>query len=237
MSKQDEQKQKNMERIDIVSLFSDYFRIFRRMWSRVVILAVIGAVIFYGQGRLNYQPYYTASATFTINIRQEQHDGSSGSTSFFDNSAAEQMAKTFPYILTSGVLQRKVAKDMGVPAVAGTIRAEVKENTNLLTISVKDSSAERAYQTLESVVKNYPEISEVIVGKINMEMPDETGVPMTPDNPKNFRRPAAEGAAIGALLGLVWIAMVMFRRRTVRREEDCPKSEPEMPWKYTSGAF
>lgn len=224
MSKQDgEQKNENMELIDIVSLISDYFRIFRRMWGKVLILAIVGALICYGRGMMAYQPYYTASATFTINIRQEQQDGTSNSASFFDNSAAEQMAKTFPYILTSGVLQRKVAKDMGASAVAGEIQASVAEDTNLLTLSVRDVDAQRAYSTLQSVVENYPEISEVIVGKINMEMLDETGIPALPDNPKNLKRTTVKGAAAGTLLGLLWVGAVMLGRKTIRREEDCPK--------------
>lgn len=224
MSKQDEeQKNGKEELIDIVSLCSDYFRVFRKMWIQVAALMLIGALLCYFRGVTSYQPYYTASATFTINIREEQQDGISSNSSFFDNSAAEQMAKTFPYILTSGVLQRRVAKDMGVPAVAGSIQASVIEGTNLLTISVHDVDAERAYQTLQSVIENYPEISEVIVGKINMEMLDETGIPTYPDNPRDLKRPVIKGAMAGLLLGLVWAGLVMISRKTVRREEDCPK--------------
>ena len=143
----------------------------------------------YVRARLQYQPVYTASATFTVNIQREQQGvADTGSASFFNNSTAEQMAKTFPYILTSGVLKRKVAKDMDIAAVPGKIKATVAENTNLLTISVTDQDAGRAYATLKSVEKNYPAISEVIVGKANMEMLDETGIPAEPDNPKAFRR-------------------------------------------------
>ena len=47
------------------------------------------------------------------------------------NTTAEQMAKTFPYILTSGVLQRKVAAQMGTGGFSGSVRATVEENTNL----------------------------------------------------------------------------------------------------------
>ncbi len=82
--------------------------------------------------------------------REQQGVADTGSASFFNNSTAEQMAKTFPYILTSGVLKRKVAKDMKVDAVPGSIKATVAENTNLLTISVTDQDAGRAYATLKS---------------------------------------------------------------------------------------
>ncbi|MGN0332077.1 MAG: Wzz/FepE/Etk N-terminal domain-containing protein, partial [Lachnospiraceae bacterium] len=105
------EQQKQIELIDITEILTDYFKIFRRMWAWVLIFCIFGAGLFYVRARLQYTPQYTASATFTINIQQEQQNVEDGGTAtFFDNSAAEQMAKTFPYILTSGVLKRKVAK-------------------------------------------------------------------------------------------------------------------------------
>ena len=221
MGNQENEKSQEMELIDITGLLSDYLRIFRKMWAWVLILTISGSGIFYVRARMQYQPRYTASATFTINIQSDQQvGGNSGSSNFFDNSAAEQMATTFPYILTSGVLKRKVAKDMGTGVVTGTIEASVVENTNLLTISVTDVDAERAYVTLQSVIKNYPSVSEVIVGKVNMEMLDETGIPPEPDNPRDFKRGAVKGAAFGFLLAMAWTALLVVTRRTVRKEED-----------------
>ena len=102
MGNQENEKSQEMELIDITGLLSDYFRIFRKMWAWVLILTISGSGIFYVRARMQYQPRYTASATFTINIQSDQQaGGNSGSSNFFDNSAAEQMATTFPYILTS----------------------------------------------------------------------------------------------------------------------------------------
>ncbi len=222
----DDRREKKQEQdseaglIDIVEILSDYLRIARRMWVWIILLTLFGGIIFNVRARLNYQAMYTASATFTINIQQDQQNENSGSMTYFNNSAAEQMAKTFPYILTSGVLRRKVAKDMDTAAVTGTISAGVQENTNFLTLSVTDRDAGRAYATLQSVIKNYPELSEVIVGKTNMEMLDETGIPEHPNNPKNFRRSTIKGAAGGFLLSVLWAAILIVTRRTVRKESD-----------------
>ena len=218
------EQQKQIELIDITEILRDYFRIFRRMLAWVLIFCVLGAGLFYVRARLSYTPQYTASATFTINIQQEQQSlEDSGTATFFDNSAAEQMAKTFPYILTSGVLKRKVAKDMGTGAVAGNIQASVAENTNLLTISVTDRDAGRAYSTLKSVVENYPSVAEVIVGKTYMEMLDETGIPAKPDNPKDFKTSAVKGAIVGFLLVALWVGLLVVTRRTIRKEKDVRK--------------
>ena len=244
MGVQENEKSQEPELIDITEMVSDYFRIFRRMWAWVLILTLLGTGIFYIRARVQYQPRYTASATFTVNIQRDQQGvGESGTVAFYNNSAAEQMAKTFPYILTSGVLKRKVAKDMGTGSVTGNIEANVAENTNLLTISVTDRDAGRAYAILQSVIKNYPEISEVIVGKTNMEMLDETGIPPEPDNPKDFKKSALKGGLFGFLIAALWTALLVVTRRTVRKESDihrwmhtrCMGTVPEIHEKRRSG--
>lgn len=244
MGVQENEKSQEPELIDITEMVSDYFRIFRRMWAWVLILTLLGTGIFYIRARVQYQPRYTASATFTVNIQRDQQGvGESGTVAFYNNSAAEQMAKTFPYILTSGVLKRKVAKDMGTGSVTGNIQASVAENTNLLTISVTDRDAGRAYAILQSVIQNYPEISEVIVGKTNMEMLDETGIPPEPDNPKEFKKSALKGGLFGFLIAALWTALLVVTRRTVRKESDihrwmhtrCLGTVPEIHEKRRSG--
>ena len=220
MEKQEKEIIQEKDLIDITELLSDYLRIFRKMWLWLLIFVLAGSAVFYVRARLAYTPIYTASATFTINIQDEQQAGTtSGTTAFYDNTTAKQMAETFPYILTSGVLKRQVAKDMGI-AVTGSIQATVAENTNLFTISVTDQDAERAYQTLQSVIKNYPEISEVIVGKTYMEMLDETGIPAQPDNPRDFKGSAVKGGILGAFLVAAWAALLVVTRRTIRKESD-----------------
>lgn len=217
-----QEKKQEEELIDITELISEYLKIVRRMWMWFFIFALVGAALFYVKGRMQYTPVYTASATFTVNMREEQGAGNTSAT-FFDNQTAEQMATTFPHILTSGVLKRKVEADMGAAASTSSIMAEALENTNLFTIYVTDSDAGRAYAVLQSVIENYPSVSEVIVGKTNMEMLDETGIPAQPDNPREFKKEALKGAILGIGLVALWAVLLIFTRRTVRKEDDVQK--------------
>lgn len=206
--------------IDIVGLLMDYLRTLRRMWIWVLILAVAGGTFAYVRDYMTWSPRYTASATFTITASQDGSDATSGSYAFYDNSTAEQMANTFPYILTSGVLSRRAAETMGRDAVSGQIQASSEENTNLFTMSVTDVDAELAYETLQAVIECYPDVAEVIIGRTNMQLLDETGIPAHPDNPRNGKKALAKGAAVGAFLGLLWTGTVMLSRMTVKKKED-----------------
>lgn len=219
----EEKRQSEEDLIDIVGLLSDYLRTLRRMWIWVVILIILGGAVSYVRSYITWSPRYTASATFTITVSQDGESSATGSYSFYDNSTTEQMVNTFPYILTSGVLSRRAAEYMGRNALSGQISASSEENTNLFTMSVTDSDASLAYETLQAVIACYPEISEVIIGRTNMQLLDETGIPAYPDNPRDGVGALEKGAAAGGILGLLWNGVVMLSRSTIKKKDDFQK--------------
>ena len=222
MNERNDETRKEAEQIDLYSLLLDYLRVLSRMWLWVVLLAVAGGILFFIRDYMSWSPRYTASAVFTVNISSDTQS-SSGAGSFYASSTAEQMEKTFPYILTSGVLSRRAAAEMGQDSISGTIHASAEPNTNLFTMSVTDSDAQRAYDTLQVVIKCYPEVAEVIVGRTSLQLLDESGVPVKPNNPRNSQESAKKGAVAGAGLGLAWTLFVTLSRRTVRRKNDIPR--------------
>lgn len=215
-----ETKINNGEYFEQFSIFVRYFKSLPKMWPLIVIPIVVCVLICYLTANNNYVPMYTASTTFTVNIKNEQLIGSQ--SAFYDNVAAEQMAQTFPYILTSNLLQRRVASDLGT-SITSTIDASVVENTNLLTLSVSDQDPQKAYDTLNAVIDNYPSISEPIVGKVTLNILDETGVPTTPDNPKIFNQEISKGFLIGLFIALMWTFLVFCVNKTVTSENDIKK--------------
>lgn len=220
MSTKEKDRAENYDTLDQMAVVVDFLRVLPRMWVWIVLLVIVCGGLFYAKAYMDYVPVYTAEATFTINIRKEQ--SISGSNAFYDNAAAERLAKTFPKILTGDLLTRMVAEDLGEP-VTGSIRATVVEDTNLLTLSVTDRDPQKAYDTLVSVIDNYPTVSERIVGKVNMNVLDESGVPQYPDNSKVFTKDALKGVGVGLLIGLVWSLLVFIINRTVQCEADIKK--------------
>ena len=84
--------------IDLVLLFKAFWKSFTKLWWLVLILVLAGAGGFYVFQSLRYEPMYASSATFTV----ATGDGESGTYNFYYNSnTADQMSKTFPYILDS----------------------------------------------------------------------------------------------------------------------------------------
>lgn len=219
MSSAEKERPESVDTLDQLVVLVDFLKMLPRLWVWFLVLMTICGSIFYYRASSSYHPVYTAEATFSINIKKEQT--ASNAQDFYNNAAAKQMVETFPYILTSSLLHRMVAADMGTP-VTGRIKAEL-EAANFLTLSVTDKDPQKAYYTLQSVIENYPEVSELIVGKVDMDEIDSSGVPTSPSNPKKFTKDILTGALIGFCLTLVWAVLVFLTNRTIKKENDIKK--------------
>ena len=206
-----------LEKIDITVMLNDYIQLLLKRWKLIILFMIIGSGIVTLIQQITYKPVYTASSTYAIYLNDENKNN------YYNNTTAQQMAKSFPYILTSGVLQRKVAKSMGENTITGNISSAVTENTNFLVLSVSDSNPQSAYHTLQAVIQNYPEVSERIIGKVKMELLDETGIPDQPDNPKSMKKSIFWGGISGLGISFVYLLIFLITRKTIRREEDCKK--------------
>ena len=170
---------------DLLGLFA---RSLRRLWWLCLVLIVLCTALFGGYARLSYRAQYTASITFLVNAGGTAQSGTSTAT-------AAQMAKTFPYILTSGLLDSAVCADTGLTALPA-ISATSEEDTNLCTLSVTGTDAQQCYDVLQSVIVHYPDVAELVVGPTELVMMDQTGVPTQPSNPFSWRQPLIRGAVI-----------------------------------------
>ncbi|MDF2472230.1 MAG: capsular exopolysaccharide family [Anaerocolumna sp.] len=202
--------------IDLSTLVQNIWKGTKKFWWLVVVLSVLSAGITYFRVNRGFFPYYTASATFTVSL---SNDSGSGSI-YDDNLKAAQMSKTFPYIMTSGVLKNVIAADLGVASVPESITAENIEETNLFTIKVTSSDAKKAYDVLQSAIVNYPKIAETVVGRTRLDMLDETGVPQEPFNQPNYRNSIKVGAIAGAMAGIFLILFYAFTRKTIHKAKD-----------------
>lgn len=207
----EEKQQDSVRASDLLAMLA---RSFRRLWWLCLVLIVACSAVFGGYARLTYHPQYTASITFLVNIK-----GSAQGSAAYGSATASQIAKTFPYILTSGLLDSAVCADTGL-TVLPAIRAASEEDTNLCTLSVTGSDPAQCDAVLQSVVAHYPDVAELVVGPTELVVMDQTGVPTRPSNPFSWRQPLMRGAVIGALLSLIVLYLSGRARATVTGRDD-----------------
>ena len=207
------------EKIDLSVLIDDLMKGLVRFWWIFLVIISLCATVSFFYARWTYKPVYRAYSTFTVRTV----DAFGSTTERYNQTVARQLGEVFPYLLTSELLQKKVAQDIGTSSVPGTISAKAQEDTSLITLSVEADNGQLAYDILQSVLRNYPSLSQYVIGNIALGPMDESGIPASPSNSVNFRRKARNGAVIGAALCLAFLLFYAMTRKTVRSEEDLRK--------------
>ena len=199
-------------KVNIVSFLNDLLHRLKSFWWIILLLTVIFGAAFYYRTSTTYSPSYTAEATVSVEIVN--------GGSYANRNTAEQLGNIFPYILTSGALSDVIATDLGVRSVPGSIRVTSIKGTNLLTISVTSSNPENAYAVLQSVLKNYPEVAQFVVGQTSLTIIDDSGIPGDTGKTSVLRGSLKKGVAMGFGIGVILLMLYTIGTRTIRDEEE-----------------
>lgn len=207
--------------IDLGALFWNVIQGILRFWWLIILLAAVGAGAFYLRATsLFYTPMYQSSATFTVLTGGSTDSENSTYNFYYDTTTAGQLAKTFPYILSSSLLTEAIEEDLGVDAVNGSISAQAVSDSNMITMTVTSNSPEDAKAILESAIKVYPDVARFVIGDTKFNMIDEPSTPTEPYNRPSYRGQIKKGAVYGAGAGFLLICLYAFFKKTVQKPEE-----------------
>ncbi len=190
----------------------------RLFWIAVLTFVVVTA-LFSAYLRYSYVPVYKSSATFVISVNSEYNT----ETRYYDVETANQLAKTFPSVLKSGILSDIVANDLGLTAIPCTISAEAVPSTNLFTVSVTGRDAQLTYDVLQSVMENYPQVANFVVGNTELVPVDLSGVPTEPQNAVSYTDAVKYGILAAVAAYALAILIYVLTRATVITVDDITK--------------
>lgn len=204
--------EQEVDMIDLKAFLLDFFHSLKSLWWIVVLIIAAAALFSYFRVTRRYSPSYVAEATVSVELVN--------GGSYANRNTAEQMGLIFPYILNSGVLSEVIAEDLGTRGVPGSIRASSIKGTNLLTITVSGSDPELSYKVLQSVLKNYPDVAQFVVGQTELTVIDDRGIPTDTGKTAVIRGSLKKGVIVGALIGLALVVLRSLIFRTIRSEND-----------------
>lgn len=212
--------QEELEKIDIFRVFQEFCKALCRLfWLPLLLAALCGGLLGLRAWR-SYTPMYATQVTFTIQMADSSLADIGGSTSYYNKATAEQLTKTFPYLIQSELLQTKLRQAMGVDWLNGHITAQTVANTNLFSLKVTSTSAQDAYDILTAVTEVYPQVADYVIGNTEMNLLTVPEVATEPYNEFQPLRTICKGAVLGAALGLLFILLYAFTRRSIREPED-----------------
>lgn len=213
----------NGSTVEIRILMSDIWRgIVKFGWIPLVLAILLGGVQFY-RSYVAFIPSYRVTATFTVHTENKVLTGDNGIAAYsyyYDRETADQLANVFPHIVGNKIVKNKVCSDLGVESMPASVSASCVTGTNMITLTASGKDPQLTYDTLLSVIENYPAVADYIIGRTKLVMINEPEVPKTPANAGAWTTAVVRAALIGVVLGVAWIIAYAVIRKTIRTKED-----------------
>lgn len=208
------EEKNSLQKIDITELLHLIWSSFKKVWYIFLIFPLLLSGLNYFRTSYRYDPTYTAEATVSVSMAGINGDSTNNART------AAQLGKVFPYILTSSALKDIIASDLNRGSIPETIRVTNIANTNFLTIRVTGWDPVVTYNVLQSVIKNYPQVAQHVVGRTNVEVIDDSGVPVDTTRASTMRNALRNGALAGLVIALVIFVVYIITFRTVLTSRD-----------------
>lgn len=225
-------EQNETDLIDITELIGNFFKTVKKFWIPMGITTLVLAVGYFLYSWVTYVPHYQSQVTFTVNTQDSALvlGGSSG---------AKQIKESLPYILKSQYMKNLVMEDLEMASFPATIELESKELANFFVLKITSEDPNVSYDILNSMIEKCPRASVYVLGKISLEILDETGIASNPINYLNKRMSLVKGAVLGVLLCAALTVIYILTNRTIQKEEDlknylsvsCLASLPQITFK------
>ena len=222
MNKSDQKDFRNTKETYVKIYLSDIVKGIKKFWWLCIVVAIITASAKVAMTVYKHTPVYKASATVTVSTQNASSDlgGISVYSFYYDTSTASQLSSTFPYILSSNLLQDAVCEDLDIDYMPVSLSATVVESSNMFTITATGSDPQLTYDVLLSSVENYPSVAKYVVGNIRFEIITPPVVPTAPSNPIDYTTEIMVGVVLGLAAGFIIIFIYVIQRKTIKTKKD-----------------
>lgn len=208
-------EEKEEQKLDLFVLLDDFLRQAKRMWLLLLVLVLLFSVGMTAMSYRSYTPVYEAHASFLVHVANPLYSDISA----YNTKTAEVMASTFPSIVSTGVLQKEVREYLGISRMP-SISVSASAASSILTLRVRDTDPQLAYDVLNAVIECYPSVAEFVVGSTELVLLDESGVPAQPVAEYEFRSSVIKGIVAGAGLWCVIVLFLILVKNTVHNEDE-----------------
>lgn len=203
-------------RLDEISILCIIRDLLKNIWV-ILLAAAAGWFAVTGVMSFLYVPEFTAQATMAVSARGD-------SNAYSSLSLTNQMAGVFSEVFDSNVLKEKIAEELGEDSINETIQATVIEETNLITLQVTSENPRRAYQVIQSAIRNYDEVSDYLFSNAMLRIVQEPSVPYAPSNAMNSSRYQKLAILAGAVGSGGLIVLLSILRFTVKTREGAKRN-------------
>lgn len=204
--------------IDLLFLLESVAKLLWRHWWCPVVLALAFGALNYGYTYRAYTPMYCSKVSATVMVASSARGDSYGF--YYDSSAANQLANTFPYILNSPIMLDALKTELDTEVMNGSLAVSMVEGSNMLTMSVTGPDPVETERILQALLNVYPEIARVVIGDIEFHLIDTPTIPSQPSNFPNYPKEVMKGAILGGCIGLLVLVVVALFHKKIHDPEE-----------------
>ena len=203
--------------IDFVALLKE---IVKKLWLIILVGLIVGGTVYVG-AKIFIKPTYRSG--FTAYVNNKQGKQSTDYLTSSDVNAAKELVLTYRSILQSNSILTAAAESIGVDlpyeSLAKKVSAEVKDETEIISIYVVDTDPQFAYDYAQAIAKTAPTYMAQIVEGSSMKIIDVPEYSEERYKP-SYSRFALVGFLIGALAVIIVIIVRYFMDDTVKNESE-----------------
>ena len=206
---------------NILYIISDILKIAKKHLVVFFLIMLVFMGAFFGYSVFFKKPMYRSSVTFSITplISSDAKSGTSVYKFNYVSSFAEQMSETFPYVAQSDNLRQAIQYDLG-KGMNASITAEPVLKSNIVQVYIDSNSPDDSYEVMKSFMKNFPRVSEYIIGDTRVNIIYESKKPTEPYNDTSVFTSIAMGAALGLIASIFVFYLWSLGVVTIRDKND-----------------
>lgn len=202
-------------KIDLISVIYRLISAVFKTWKIGLVLVIVCCLWKVPSLWKSAPAMYETKVTFSV---IKDYNGTSSFT--YNKAATDKLANSFLTIINSDLMVNAICQDMNVSYIPATFRVERIKSTNLFSVYASSSDPQAAKATLDSLLKNYTQISKVALNDATLTVIEEPILPTTPINQNISMMSVVKGGILGiAIYGIVVLGYV-FLRKTFAKESD-----------------
>lgn len=204
----------------LAEIMESFGKAFLKLWWIAVILMVVAGFLGYYKYKTGYIPMYQSEVTFSIT--SPEYDGPD-ETYTDNNQLASTLSVSFNYLINNEVFYEIIKKDLGLSYVPSVITVAAVENTNIISIKATGTNAEMNSKVIDSVINNYSEVVEFVLGETKLTVLERPSGGDTAINPYQPVNQTLKYGFIGLVLGLLPSIIYAFFVKTIESRDDIEK--------------
>ena len=204
--------------VNLFDLARGVFKDYRRSILKILLAAALVGALCFVRTWTNQTATYTASASFMVN-RVTEARFKTGNEQY---TTVNRMSLEFAEALKSSALKSLIMDELGYTrgdSFDPVISVSKGDGNNEMTLRVSSSDPQLAYDTLQAALKLYPMVTEPSVGKVDLTVFSDSGVPTWASVSSSGTKEAAGGVILVLVVAAIWLAIRRVLNRAVKSGE------------------